>query len=251
MINPIKTNSWIVYSKHNPQASLRLFCFPYAGGGASIFRTWQENLPATIEVCPIELPGRGTRMGYSLFTKLSPLLQALTEALLPYLDKPFAFFGHSFGALLCFELAHLLYKDYDLEPVHLLVSGRQAPQIPDRAPLHALNELMLMAELHRLNGTPKAVLDNPEMMQLLMPILRADLAIDETYAYASKTPLKCPITVFGGLQDPETNLDDLEAWRQHTSNCFSLHMLPGDRFFINTAQLFLLQVISRELQLIV
>lgn len=238
---------WIVSSKYNPQAELRLFCFPYAGGNSLVFRSWQDGLPTMLEVCPIELPGRGSRLMEAPFTQVVPLVQVCAQALLPYLDKPFAFFGHSLGALICFEIAHFLRREYGKTPARLFVSARQAPHIPDPSPIHALPESAFLQELHRLNGTPKEVLENPEMMQLFIPILRADLMLDEAYVYTTKPALELPITVFGGLQDPETSLDDLKAWREHTNASFSIKMFSGDHFFINTAQPLLLQAISQEL----
>ena len=183
------------------------------------------------------------------FTRLLPLIQALTRALLPCLDKPFVFFGHSLGGLISFELTRLLYKDCGLSPVHLFVSARRAPQLPaPTLPIHASSEPIFLEELRRLNGTPKAVLENAELMQLLLPTLRADFAISETYVYTASTfLLDCPITAFGGLQDQYSNYDSLEAWREQTSGTFLVQMLPGTHFFLNSAQPLLLQLLSQEL----
>ncbi len=181
------TECWLRSPKPNPQASLRLFCFPYVGGGALIFRTWPNSLPATAEVCPVELPGRGTRLKETPFTRLLPLVQALAQALLPHLDKPFAFFGHSMGALISFELTRQLRRLYGLVPLHLFVSAHRAPQLPDPdPPIHTLPEAEFMEELRCLNGTPKEVLEQPELMELMLPILRADFALCETYIYAKR-----------------------------------------------------------------
>jgi len=242
-------NSLVTYPKPNSQANLRLFCFPYAGGGTLSFRTWSDSLPSTVEVCSIELPGRGTQIRSVPFTRLEPLVQVIAQALLPHLDKPFAFFGHSMGALISFELARLLRKQNEQEPVHLFVSGRHAPQTPSQEPpIHTLPEPAFLDKLRRLNGTPKAVLENVELMQLLLPILRADFAIVETYVYATESPLNCPITAFGGLQDVEVSFDQLQAWRQQTNASFSLQMLPGDHFFVHSAQALLLQSLAQQLQ---
>jgi len=241
-------DTWVSWHKPNPQASLRLFCFPYAGGAALTFRTWSNSLPMAFEVCPVELPGRGKRITSAPFTRLQPLVQAIAQALLPHLDKPFAFFGHSMGGLVSFEVARLLRKKYGLNPVHLFVSGYRAPQVPDPdPPIHALPEPEFLEELRRLNGTPEAVLENAELMQLLLPALRADFAVIETYAYIPESPLDCPITAFGGLQDREVSCDHLEAWREQTHAAFSLQMLPGDHFFLHSAQPLLLQSLSQEL----
>lgn len=201
-----------------------------------------------LEVCPVELPGRGKRITSAPFTRLQLLVQAIAIALLPYLDKPFAFFGHSMGGLVTFELARLLRKNYGISPVHLFVSGYRAPQVPDPdPPIHALPEPEFLEKLRRLNGTPKAVLENAELMQLLLPALRADFAVIETYAYTPESPLDCPITAFGGLQDREVPYDALKVWQEQTNAAFSLHMLPGDHFFLQSAEPLLLQLLSQEL----
>jgi medium-chain acyl-[acyl-carrier-protein] hydrolase len=241
-------DSWIAFRKPNPQARLRLFCFPYAGAGASIFRTWSDGLPADVEVCPVQLPGRGTRLMETPFTQLTPLVQALAQALVPLVDKPFAFFGHSLGALVGFELARQLRRQSDVQPVRLFVSADRAPQIPHRdRPIHALPEREFLVELRRLNGIPGKVLEEVDLMRIMLPVLRADFGVCETYAYSTEPPLDCPISAFGGLQDHRVSRGDLEPWRDQTNVSFSLRMFPGDHFFLNTTQPLLLQVLSQEL----
>ena len=240
-------DSWIPFRKPRLEARLRLFCFPYAGAGALIFRNWSESLPADVEVCPVQLPGRGTRLTERPFTQLSPLVEALAQGLVPLLDRPFAFFGHSLGALISFELARRVRRRYGLHPVRLFVSAGRAPQIPNRGPpIHVLPEKEFLAELRRLNGTPGELLDHQELMEIMLPILRADFALYETYVYSNEPPLNCPISAFGGLQDRRVNDSDLEAWCAQTSVSFSLRMFPGDHFFLT--QPLLLRVLSKELQ---
>ncbi len=186
------------------------------------------------------------------FTQLEPLVPTLASALFPYLDKPFAFFGHSMGGLVSFELARLLRREYGLSPVHLFVSAHRAPQVPDPdAPIHALPNPEFLQELRRYNGTPEAVLENAELMQLLLPTLRADFAVVETYAYTPEQPLDCPITAFGGLDDREVSSNELEAWREQTKASFVLKMFPGDHFFLDSAKPLLLQSLSQKLHQIV
>ena len=241
-------NSWITCYKPNSKACLRLFCFPHAGGGALSFRSWSNDLPPTVEVCPIELPGRGIRFMETPLTQLDLLVRSLAEAILPYLDKPFVFFGHSMGALLSFELARWLFKAYNITTLHLFISACHAPQIPSaKPPIHSLPEAEFIEEMRRLNGTPKAVLEDREMMQILLPILRADFAVVETYAYTTDLPLKCPITAFGGLSDRVVSCDRLEAWREQTCASFTLHMLPGDHFFWQSSEQIFLRIFSRKL----
>jgi medium-chain acyl-[acyl-carrier-protein] hydrolase len=248
MKTTLNFNSWVIYPKPNPQAKLRLFCFPYAGGRALSFRKWSNSLPSTVEVCPIELPGRGTQLMEPPFTQLLPLVQTIACALFPVLDKPFAFFGHSMGGLISFELTRLLRKDYGLRPVHLFVSGCRAPQIPNTTPLvHTLPKPAFLKELSRLNGTPEEVLKNAELMQMLLPTLRADFAVLETYIYTPEPPLDCPITAFGGLQDRDVSYEYLEAWQEQTNATFSVQMFPGDHFFLHSEQPLLLQSLFQEL----
>lgn len=241
-------NSWINCPKTNPQAKLRLFCFHYAGGGALSFRSWVDQLPSAVEVCLIELPGRGLRMMEPPFTQFELLIPALEKALLPSLNKPFVFFGHSMGALVSFELARRLHTTHNLIPLHLYVSGYRAPQIPDPdPPIHDLCEPAFLNELRRYNGTPEEVLNNSELMQLLLPALRADFAVLENYVYAPFPSLDCPITAFGGLQDWKASYEELVAWQEQTSTTFSLKMFPGDHFFIYSSESLLLQYLSQEL----
>ncbi len=247
MTNTIATAPWLALPKRNPGANMRLFCFPYAGGGAHTYRTWADNLPKTVEVCPIQLPGRGARMMEAPFTQMLPLVRAAAEALLPHLDKPFAFFGHSMGALVSFEVARWLRRRSGPEPIHLFVSGCFAPDIPDPYPLHDLPDSELLEGLRRLNGMPQEALENAELMRLLLPTLRADCTVTETYNYTDEPPLNCPVSAFGGLQDHLVGRTHLEAWRQQTTASFSLRMFPGDHFFLHSAQPLLLRILSREL----
>jgi medium-chain acyl-[acyl-carrier-protein] hydrolase len=242
------TSIWVTCPKPNPKAKLRLFCFPYAGGSAWVFRPWLNHLPTTIELCPIELPARGKRWAESPITRLDILIEALKIAILPHLNQPFAFFGHSMGGIVSFELTRLLSKEYNVSPVYLFISGCRAPQIQDLdPPIHNLPEAEFIEELHRLNGTPKAVLENAELMELVLPTLRADFAMLETYNYFGDTPLNCPIAVFGGLQDNEVSYEDLQAWKIQTNQAFSLEMFEGDHFFIDSARSLLLTSITSKL----
>jgi medium-chain acyl-[acyl-carrier-protein] hydrolase len=242
------TTTWLGFHKLNPDASLRLFCFPYAGAAAVVYREWPKYLPSSIEVCAIQLPGKGHRMHEKSFTNLQQLVRVAATHLLPILDRPFAFFGHSMGASIVFELAHLLREEHGLEPEHLFISGRSAPQLPAATRItYNLPKDEFPAELSHLNGTPREVLENQTFIRLMMPVLRADFELIETYTYMPKRPLDCPITVFGGMLDTEVGLEKLEPWREHTIAKFSLFMLPGDHFFLHTSRLRLLKAISEGL----
>jgi len=239
---------WLICPQLNPQARLRLFCFPYAGGGTVIYRSWAAGLPETVELWCVRLPGRESFRIVPPFARVGALVEALTPAILPYLDMPFAFFGHSMGGLIGFELIHALRRTDAPAPIRFFVSAHHAPQLPDRAPaLHHLPDAELLTQLRRLNGTPEAVLQDRELMQLFLPIIRADLAVCETYTYTPKTPLTCPISTFGGSHDPRVSHDELAAWREQTCSTFSHCTLPGDHFFLHSAQTQLLQAIAQDL----
>jgi medium-chain acyl-[acyl-carrier-protein] hydrolase len=238
-----------VCSKPNALARLRLFCFPYAGVGASLFGTWWKDLPHDVEVCAIQPPGRESRWKEPPLTRVGPVVEAVVEAIRPRLDLPFTFFGHSVGALIGFEVVRELRRRKEPLPVRLFVSARRAPQLPRRQPpIHHLPDPIFVGEMRRrYGGIPDAVLQQADLLQLMLPALRADVAIHETYAYVDEPPLACPISVFGGLADAEASRDDLEAWRRHTQSAFTLAMFPGDHFYVRHARAPLLRALSEAL----
>lgn len=245
---PPAATPWIAHRRPNPSAGLRLFCFPYSGADASIFVRWADSLPASLEVCPVQLPGRGARLSEKPFIDVHPLAEACAAGLLPWLDKPFALFGHSLGALVAFELARFLRRRHGLEPFHLIASGCGAPQLPERETnMHHLPDAEFIEALRRLQGTPEAVLADPELRELVLPILRADFTICETYQYREEGPLACPISAYGGLRDAYVGRDRIEAWRKQTTGAFSARLFPGDHFFLNGDRALLLRVLSQDL----
>jgi malonyl CoA-acyl carrier protein transacylase len=246
--SPQTPNSlWLSRPHLHPQARFRLFCLPYAGAGASIFNSWLAEMPTEIELCPIQLAGRENRRSEPPFNRLKFLIQTLTPLIAPYLDLPFAFFGHSMGALLSFELVRELRRQDLPTPMHLFVSGYPAPQIPDfEPPIHTLPEPQFIEALRKFQGTPEAVLQDSELMQHYLPILRADFAMLETYFYVKEAPLNCPISVFGGLEDKRVSLAALEAWREQTTQGFTVNQLSGDHFFLQLSQKELLKLVLEK-----
>jgi len=241
------TTPWIVVPEPRPSARVRLLCFPHAGGGASSYHAWSTRLPAEIEVCAIQLPGRESRIREIPVHNLRAIVSRLADELQVELKGTFAFFGHSMGALLAFELARLLRRRGDALPVHLFFSGREAPHLPKVIqPLSHLDDERLIEEVRRLKGTPEEILHHRELLELLLPALRADFAACETYSCAPEPPLDCPATVLGGTRD---NVDraDLEAWRQHIDGPFSVRMFPGDHFFPVTDLDLVLRLVSDTL----
>lgn len=243
------SSSWLAFHRPNPEAKVRLFCFPYAGGGALSFRTWQDSkLLTPIEICPVELPGRGNRVNEMPITQLIPLVQSARDGLLPYLDFPFMFFGHSMGAMIAFELARLFRAEGRIGPRHLFVSACRAPQFAHTEPVtYDYPDKEFKEELRRLKGTPEVVLNQSELMQFMLPLLRADFTVTQTYQYQSDQALECGITVYGGLEDEEVSREYLDGWREHTSGLYKLRIFPGDHFFLSTSQTLLLRMLAQDL----
>ncbi len=245
----VKDNLWVIRPLSNPQASSRLFCFPYAGAGASIFHNWAKKLPREMELCAIQLPGRESRIRETPLNRLKDVVTILVPLLKPYLDRPFAFFGHSMGALLSFELARELRRQNYPLPFHLFVSGRNAPQLLDlQPPIHRLPDPQFIEKIKEFNGTPDSVWQDTKLMEQFLPVLRADFAILETYFYGNEAPLDCPITAFGGLEDGQVSETKLGAWNKQTKAEFNLQMFPGDHFFLHSREQELLQALSTQLE---
>ena len=238
---------WLQSRRLNPRASVRLLCFPHAGGSEATYNDWQEGFSNEIEVCPVQLPGRGARMNELPFTDLRRLVEAAAIGLIGQMDKPFAIFGHSMGAVIGFELARQLRREYGIQPIHLFISARCSPQSLLGRIIPRVTDSDLAAVLERGEGTPREVIENPELMELLIPVLRADFAIGQPGVLASEPPLDCPITAFGGLEDSTTGRACLEGWRDHTRARFTLRMVPGGHFFLRGARLLILSAIAREL----
>jgi medium-chain acyl-[acyl-carrier-protein] hydrolase len=240
--------NWLTVPRPRPGARLRLFCFPYAGGGSSIFRRWQSHLPETVELCFAQFPGRETRMREPPVADMATIVDELAREIKPWLDLPYAFFGHSMGALVAFELARRLRDEAGAELTHLFLSGRRAPQLAvTERTIYNLPEPEFIEEVARLNGTPREVLEHPELMEIVLGLLRADFAVCQTYRYAPAPPLRCRITALGGLQDDWADRESLAAWRAQTTASFTLRMLPGDHFYLNQSSEQLLRILEHEL----
>jgi medium-chain acyl-[acyl-carrier-protein] hydrolase len=199
-------------------------------------------------VCAVQLPGRENRLFEPPVADLPSLIELLAEVLSPSLSMPYAFFGHSMGALISFELARYLAEQACLVPAHLFISAHRAPQLPGRrSPLHTLSDAALLQELQRFQGASAAAFAEDELMALMLPALRADFRLCETYKYTPGPPLACPISVFGGRNDRDIGYAELAAWRGQTSQGFALRLLPGDHFFLHRQRAALLQAISEDL----
>ncbi|HKX27098.1 MAG TPA: alpha/beta fold hydrolase [Blastocatellia bacterium] len=242
------TGAWFQSHSEQEPASLRLFCFPYAGGTALVFNRWKRLLPSSVQIMAAELPGRGLRLHEPPFISLPALIDELKNVIRPCLGLPFVFFGHSMGAIIAFELARTLRREYGVEPQALLVAGRRAPQIPKgESVTYNLPRDEFIKELIRLDGTPREIIEHVELMEIIIPLLRADFQLVQTYEYAAEALLQCPIVAYGGEEDREVPRDKILPWSELTTSRFALHMLPGDHFFLRSAQAQLLELIKREL----
>jgi medium-chain acyl-[acyl-carrier-protein] hydrolase len=240
---------WTVCWHPQPDAKVRLFCFPYAGGGASLFSRWSEHLPNGIELHAVQLPGHETRIAEPAHRDLNPLLVQLKEVLTPYLDRPFALLGHSMGALVCYELARKMRKESEIQPAILFLSGVRALHIPNPDPhLYALDKSDFLKQLQFRYGMPARLLQDSDLMELFIPLLRANFQMCESYVYQPDLPLSCPISIFGGLDDPRISPEDLAVWKQHTTGQFRLRMLEGGHYFFEDAWTEVAAYVAQDLE---
>ena len=239
---------WIRSSYPLPQARLRLFCLPYAGGDASLFHAWPQLLPPDlqecIEICPIHLPGRAHRIREPLFTSIAELVDVLVPSdlrhspLYPFLDKPFAFFGASLGGIISFEIARALDTRHQVSASAFCVAACRAPHLPGPYGIEGSDQVAdadLIEQIRALGGTPEHLLSDERHLRLILPKVRADSLMAATYAYEPGIGLDCPITVCGAQDDGLVSLADLAAWQAHTPRSFRLYTFPGTHFFIRDA----------------
>lgn len=229
---------------------VRLFCFPYAGGGASVFGGWSALLPDWVEVLALQLPGRETRLREPPVRSMSEIVAHLAPHIAKLDDLPFVFFGYSLGALIAFETARALRRAGQVMPRHFFVAASIAPQAEHaNDPLiHKLPDERFYEGLRRYQGIPEALLANAEFMSLLLPMLRADFEVLETYRHVVEPPLNVPMSAYGGLSDPEIGPDAIVAWNEQTSAGFTVQFFPGDHFFLRSAVKPLLAAVARELE---
>ena len=230
------------------EPGIRLFCFPHAGAGSIAYQGWSRLLPPPIQVLPVLPPGRETRLGEEPYTSIEPYVEDLTAALAPELRAPYALFGHSLGALVAFELARRARARRLTAPVHLFVSGRIAPQLTEhRRILHRLPADDLAREVTALGGVPCQLDLADRRLGHLLTALRADLTVNETYAFRTEPALEMAVTALGGTADPRVNDGELAAWRDHTSGPFALRTNRGGHFYVIEHRRALLSLITRTL----
>lgn len=225
---------WLPFSGAAGQGP-NVFCLPYAGGGASFYRAWMKLAPAAFTLVPMQPPGREERLFDKSFERMTDIVAAAADALVPVLERPYALFGHSMGGMMAYELYQELRRRKAPLPVHLFVSGAPAPHMAARIPpIYALPEPEFLEQIQRrYQGLPAEVLQSRELLELLLPRLRADLAVTGTYEYRDSPPLSCPITALAGRDDRTVTPDMIEAWREHTVSTFRFELFPGGHFFLN------------------
>lgn len=227
--------SWLVRPRDTAPKRPVLICLPYAGGSTTAFRSWDAALAEGIELWGVQLPGRGTRVAEPPYTRLRPLVGALAQALQPATDRPYALFGHSMGALLAYEVAVALRADGRPQPRRLIVSGHRAPHLPaPRTPIHQLDDRAFLEEVGQLDGLPTEVLADAELRELILPALRADFEVCETYEPHPEPPLDADILAVGGVDDELVPETDLAAWAAYTRGEFALERFAGGHFFLET-----------------
>ncbi|WCN82396.1 thioesterase II family protein [Micromonospora sp. LH3U1] len=244
-----RAQGWLaVPPRRRAVPAVRLICLPYAGGGSSAYTGWQELLGADVEVCPVELPGRQSRWRDPAYTQVGPLVEVLASALAGELDVPYALFGHSMGALVAFELVRELRRRGAPPPRILFAAGGLAPGLRRTSPnIHDQPDAIVVDRLRKLGGIDEEILAEPELLELLLPAIRADFSVCETYEYAPEPPLTCPIVAFAGDRDEDVPPERVAPWREHTSAGFALHVLPGGHFFPMTSRGALLRTVRAVL----
>jgi medium-chain acyl-[acyl-carrier-protein] hydrolase len=206
---------------------------PHAGGGAAEYHAWSASLPASVQICPILLPGRETRFSEPPYTDCDQVADVLVRELKPHLEIPYAVFGHSMGALLAFECVRRLQRSGSPAPRWLFVSGRRAPDAAaDLEPLHSLPDAEFLDRLNRIyKGIPEELLNNPEILEVFLPTLRADISVVESYRFEGNGPVECPISAFSGESDSSVTWQELLAWKRQTGRQFAAHIFPGGHFY--------------------
>lgn len=228
-----RRSQWLLTPKPVSAPRLRLFCFSFAGGGPAVFYPWAQRLPGDVELVAIQLPGRGSHFHRDPYRQLEALLQPLVAAMQPWLDVPFGLFGHSLGALVAFEAAYELQKRSLPEPRFVVVSGGRPPHIPYGGPAyHLMPDAQLISEMRRRGGMPESILATPDLLELLLPTLRADLEFGAGYLRPLGPPLRAPLLVLSGTEDDVVSRAELDGWRAQAQHYLGEHTLRGNHFFI-------------------
>src|SRR5262245_37676317 len=227
---------WLFCRAPRPDPRLRLFCVPFAGSGASAFNAWPGAFPENIELHAVQLPGREARYSEPPLSDVRDAARLVAEAIEPYLDRHYAFFGYSMGALIAFEVIRELRRRGAPMPIQLFAAARRAPQLAaERPPMAQLPREAFLDRLSEYYDSPSEVWANPDLLEIVLPVLRADMALCESYTYREEPPFGFPIQAFCGLRDRSAPRADVQAWRAQTTGDFALEMFEGSHFFLNAS----------------
>ncbi len=247
---PQQANPWVHITEEKPNAKMRLFTFHYAGGARSLYRSWHESLAADVEICAIQLPGREDRLNETPYRDFFPMIQALGQNVAPFLDRPYAFFGHCMGGLTSFELTRQLRRQGARLPEHMFISSFIGPHIPRpqrRSVIFNIPEGMVDDFFVELGGTPPEVLENLGLMTLARVVMDADLDLLRAYEYIDEAPLDIPISTFGAVQDKLVIIEEIEEWKKQTTKEYDLTMFPGNHFYMQTHREYLMRILGDQL----
>jgi pyochelin biosynthetic protein PchC len=226
---PAATRAWYRCLRPRPAARLRLLCFPHGGGSASVYRAWHDLLPEHVELHAVQYPGHADRLDEPLLGDLDRLAAQAAEAALPLLDRPFALYGHSLGALAAFETA-LRLEAAGHRPLRLTASGMPAPHLVRPGAVHLGGDQAVLDELDRLGGIPPQVWEYPDLRDVVLRTARADYSLAETYRARPGAVLRAPVTTHRGLADPELTGPEAAGWSLATTGGARHRTFPGDHF---------------------
>ncbi|WP_439542279.1 thioesterase II family protein [Hyphomicrobium sp.] len=245
------TSPWLI-AHQRPSARLTLYCIPHAGRGASLFFPWRAVMPGWIELRAVQLPGREGRRTEQPIPRIATIADCLAREILRLTDRPYAFFGHSMGALIAFETARNLRRLGAPAPRALLLSGRRAPAVPEQdTPIHTLSDADFVdAMCARYNGIPQIILEQPDMMRMLLPIMRADIEAIETYTYRHEPPLAAPFFIYGGRDDPQMTPDNIAGWLPLTEQPHAPKLFSGGHFYLQDERDALIGALAADLSAI-
>ena len=247
------TGQWLCSPDYSRQGGvdrpeLRLVCFPHAGGSPGLFRGWQQRLPERVDLRAVCYPGRHNRFSEPCATTMDELADGIVAALAPLGDTPMAFFGHSMGAAVAYEVALRLDARHGIQSIRLFASGRCAPHRVDPSQLHDADDATFLAEIRKLGAASSDVLAEPAVATMLLPVLRADFALIETYGATGAAKVRCPIVAYVGDRDEECPTEDVRAWREVTSGRFEFRVFDGDHFYLEHRQAELLRHVAGHLR---
>lgn len=233
-MNGLRTSKWFLITKPKPRAKYRLFCFPYAGGSATAYLGWEHLLPDDIELVAIQPPGRANRLNENLLTSVHEMAEEIASVIPPWLDRPYFMYGHSLGSVVSFELLHLLKARNLPLPKRFFCGARRAPHAPPRiAPIHDYPLDKFKLELKSLNGTPDVVLENSDLMEIFVPILRTDFKAAYVYHRDPNVKLECEVSAFCGSRDDKVIVEDMVGWQDHFHKPMDFRVFDGGHFFMD------------------